>query len=66
MRISTNTLGVWRRKPDHSLKWEIIAGRLVRYRAGNVRAYLSGGPPARSVKVRSCAGHQHPASSVTA
>jgi hypothetical protein len=47
LRVSTNTLGCWRREPDHPLKWEVIAGRLVRYQAGNLRAYLSAGPRPR-------------------
>ena len=47
LRVSTNTLGGWRRQPDHPLKWEIIADRLVRYTAGAVRTYLGAGPRPR-------------------
>jgi hypothetical protein len=39
-RWSTNTLGAWRRQPDHPLKWFVIAGRHVRYRVADVRAFL--------------------------
>ena len=48
LRISTNTLALWRRpkkgRPqDHPLQWEVIGGRLVRYRAAAVRAFAATG-----------------------
>ena len=45
-RWSTNTLTAWRRQPDHPLKWEIVAGKFVRYRVGNVKSYVAM-PPKR-------------------
>ena len=42
-RWSTNTLGAWRRQPNHPLKWELVAGKFVRYRVGDVKRYLA--PP---------------------
>jgi hypothetical protein len=42
-RWSTNTVPSWRRQPDHPLKWELVAGRFVRYRAGDLKAYMAAG-----------------------
>jgi hypothetical protein len=39
---STNTVAACRQKPDHPLRWELVAGRFVRYRAGDVKVYLAG------------------------
>jgi hypothetical protein len=40
-RWSTNTVQSWRQDPDHALKWEVVAGRFIRYRAGNLRDYMA-------------------------
>jgi hypothetical protein len=40
LRLSTNSLGAWRRRPSHPLAWEALPGGFVRYRAGDVREYL--------------------------
>src|SRR5262245_43359606 len=45
LRVSTNTLGGWRRQPNHPLDWEVLPGGFVRYRAGNLRRYLTMGSP---------------------
>ena len=45
LRVSTNTLGGWRRQPNHRLGWEVLPGGFVRYRAGNIRDYLTTGSP---------------------
>jgi len=47
LRVSTNTLGGWRRQPNHRLGWEVLPGGFVRYRAGNLRHYLTMGSPRR-------------------
>jgi hypothetical protein len=41
-RWSTNTVAAWRGKPDHPLPWFLVAARFVRYRAGDVKAYVTG------------------------
>jgi hypothetical protein len=41
-RWSTNTLAAWRRQPGHALEWELLAGKYVRCRAGNLKRYMSG------------------------
>jgi hypothetical protein len=41
LRVSTNTLGPWRRQPDPPLPWEILPNGFIRYRAGALRAYLA-------------------------
>src|SRR5262249_46518704 len=43
LRHSTNSLGSWRRQANHPLAWEALPGGFVRYRAGNVRSYLTMG-----------------------
>jgi hypothetical protein len=40
-RWSTNSLAAWRRQPGHPLKWELAAGRFVRYRAGDLKHYIA-------------------------
>jgi hypothetical protein len=40
-RFSTITLDSWRQIPGHALKWEYAAGRYIRYRAGNLKAFLA-------------------------
>ena len=40
-RWSTNTVAAWRRQPDHPLRWELVAGRFVRYRAGDLKTYMA-------------------------
>jgi hypothetical protein len=40
-RFSTNTLSAWRRRPNHPLQWELVGGKYIRYRAGNLKAYLA-------------------------
>ena len=47
LRISTNTVGSWRRQPDHPLKWLALPNGFVRYTAGHVREYLARGMPRR-------------------
>jgi hypothetical protein len=32
----------WRQKPNHPLPWFLVAGRYVRYRAGDVKIYVTG------------------------
>jgi hypothetical protein len=49
LRISTNTLGSWRRQIDHPLKWTTLPNGLVRYQVLALRAFLSMGQP-RSFK----------------
>ena len=45
-RWSTNTLAAWRlRKAPHRLRWVVIGGGRVRYRVGDVRAYLADAAP---------------------
>jgi hypothetical protein len=41
-RWSTNTLAAWRRQPGHPLEWELLAGKYVRCRAGNLKRYMAG------------------------
>src|SRR5262249_56557216 len=43
-RWSTNTLAAWRRE-GHGLRWVVIGGGRVRYRVGDVRAYLADAAP---------------------
>jgi len=50
LRVSTNTLGGWRRQPNHPLAWEVLPGGFVRYRAGTTRDYLAGGERRRPRK----------------
>jgi hypothetical protein len=40
-RWSTNTVAQWRRQPNHPLRWELVAGRFVRYRAGDLKTYIA-------------------------
>ena len=47
LRLSTNTLGSWRGKPDHPLKWLVLPNGFVRYTVGQIRAYLALGKPRR-------------------
>ena len=47
LKISTNTVGSWRRQPDHPLKWLALPNGFVRYTAGHVREYLARGMPRR-------------------
>jgi hypothetical protein len=42
-RLSTNTLSTWRKRPDHPLKWTVIGGGRVRYRAGDVKHFIASG-----------------------
>jgi len=54
-RLSTNTLAAWRkRERDHPLKWTVIGGGRVRYRAGDVKHFIASGQrprPGRPKKV---------------
>src|SRR5262245_24284686 len=43
-RWSTNTVGRWRQQPGHPLEWELVAGKYVRYRVGNVKRFMAAGP----------------------
>jgi hypothetical protein len=36
-RWSTNTVAAWRRQPNHPLPWFLVAGKYIRYRAGDVK-----------------------------
>ena len=45
-RWSTNTVAAWRRQPGHPLRWGVVAGRFVRYRAGYLKTYMA--TPAKS------------------
>jgi hypothetical protein len=42
-RWSTNTVAAWRRRPGHPLRWELVAGKYVRYRAGDLKRYMAAG-----------------------
>ena len=44
-RWSTNTLAAWRLRKTHALRWVVIGGGRVRYRVGDVRAYLADAAP---------------------
>lgn len=44
-RWSTNTLAAWRLRKAHALRWEVIGGGRIRYRAGDIRAYLADATP---------------------
>jgi len=46
-RLSTNSLDAWRRQKDHPLRWVAIIDGRIRYRAGDVKAFLAGGEPRR-------------------
>jgi hypothetical protein len=54
LRISTNTLEKWRRSHSHPLEWELIggSGRLIRYRAGKVKAFVLSGTVRGRARVR--------------
>jgi hypothetical protein len=42
-RWSTNTVAAWRRRrPVHPLPWFLVAGKYVRYRAGDLKTYMTG------------------------
>jgi len=45
LRVSTATLEAWRQRQGHGLRWVAIAGGFVRYRAGDIRAFLASGRP---------------------
>jgi hypothetical protein len=56
-RWSTNTVAAWRRQPGHPLRWELVAGKFVRYRAGDLKIYMAmpakrkgAGPPKRRAR----------------
>ena len=46
-RWSTNTLAAWRLRKAHRLRWVVIGGGRVRYRVGDVRAYLADAAPTK-------------------
>src|SRR6516162_5728607 len=46
-RWSTNTLAAWRLRKAHGLRWVVIGGGRVRYRVGDVRAYLADAAPTK-------------------
>jgi hypothetical protein len=46
-RWSTNTVASWRRRPDHPLEWEYVAGGFVRYRAGKLKIFMAMPPKRR-------------------
>jgi len=43
LRVSTNSLGGWRRQPDHPLRWIALPNGFVRYIASAIRTYLASG-----------------------
>ena len=45
LRVSTNTLGGWRRQGGHPLKWRALPNGFVRYTVGHVREFLASGKP---------------------
>jgi len=45
LRVSSNTLGGWRRQGGHPLKWLVLPNGFVRYTAGHVREFLASGKP---------------------
>jgi hypothetical protein len=45
LRVSTNTLGSWRRQGGHPLKWLALPNGFVRYTAGHIREFLASGKP---------------------
>jgi len=47
-RWSTNTVASWRRQPDHPLRWELVAGKYVRYRAGDLKTFIATPPKRRA------------------
>jgi hypothetical protein len=55
-RWSTNSLAAWRRRSDHLLQWEFVAGKFIRYRAGALKRFLAapikrrGRPPKRRIE----------------
>ena len=46
-RWSTNTLAAWRLRKAHGLRSVVIGGGRVRYRVGDVRAYLADAAPTK-------------------
>jgi hypothetical protein len=42
-RWSLNSVSTWRSVPNHPLKWTHIGNGEVRYRAGDLRAFLASG-----------------------
>ena len=44
-RWSTNTLGAWRLRKAHGLRWVVIAGGFIRYRVSAIRAFLADAAP---------------------
>jgi hypothetical protein len=46
-RWSTNTVASWRRRPDHPLEWEYVAGGFIRYRAGKLKIFMAMPPKRR-------------------
>jgi hypothetical protein len=45
LRVSTNTVGSWRRQPDHPLQWFALPNGFIRYTVAAIRAYLASGEP---------------------
>ena len=45
LRVSSNTLGGWRRQGGHPLKWLVLPNGFVRYTAGHIREFLASGKP---------------------
>jgi hypothetical protein len=41
-RRAKSTLEVWRKQPDHALRWRRVAGRVL-YELSSIRAFLKGG-----------------------
>jgi hypothetical protein len=34
-------VAAWRRQPGHPLKWDLVAGKFIRYRAGDLKRYMA-------------------------
>jgi len=70
-RWSTNTLAAWRLRKAHRLRSVVIGGGRVRYRVGDVRAYLADAAPRKRKPAKheprsrttadACANHPEPA-----
>jgi hypothetical protein len=36
---AVGALAAWRRQPDHPLQWDLVAGKFIPYRAGDLKRY---------------------------
>jgi len=58
LRLSTNTLGGWRQRPDHPLRWLALPNGYIRYMVSAIRAYLAMGAPRKPRDRRSKAARR--------